>query len=382
MTAGRTSAIDGSDATSKLPVDWRRDYRMRAILVLLVPGFVGHTLQLTSEDTPWTWSAWHRYYTTPGWHLFLYPQVVLGIAVLLAVAVIGMGVTAVRDQPVARFWSWRSSRLWAALVIVLYAAHYLTYPYRIRNHMSHMLASLGMLGLSWAVSAMNGVKGKSADRLALWGIALITCITYFFAGLHKTNAAFVDIRVDSNGVSLSGSSAVDGLTTFWTYGDLGNRPPWIARFVAAWGTIVIEMFVPIVAWRVRSLRVWAVGVLMAFHVPHVAVMDVADYPMIASCFYPALFSEAEARRVARVIEPASNWTGFSRPRWINWFFAAAGVGIQLWFMPFWGRLTIFGIFVLAIWGWMYGALLTAMFAARLKAGFKAWFKRPQPATEV
>lgn len=324
----------------------RLDPRLRAVMLLLVPGFVGHTLQLTAEDIPWDPSAWERYWWTPGWHLYLSPWVPVVLAVLLGLAVLAMGATALADRPHVRL-ELRSPRRWALVVAGLYAAHYLTYPFRIRNHMSHMLASLGAVALVWLVLAATErrLDPRRADRLALDGLAAITCVTYFYAGLHKLNLAFVDVRVDALGESLSGSAAVEGLTTFWIYGDLGARPPLAARLVAAWGTILIEMGVPLVAWRVARVRAAAVAVLCLFHVPHVACMDVADYPMIASSFYPALFSGAHARRLAPFFRPS---------RW-NVTGALLGVATQLWFMPWWGRPTVFGIFVLALWGWALGA---------------------------
>lgn len=134
---------------------------------------------------------------------------------------------------------------------------------------------------------------------------------------------------------------------------------------------MIETCVPVIAWRVRRLRFLAVSILCAFHVPHVAVMDVADYPMIASSFYPALFSRAEARIYAPYFRPS---------RW-NVLGAAVGVAIQVWFIPWWGRLTIFGIFVLAFWGWSLASIAHAIASRRARRG-KADAGRGRGATAV
>ncbi len=311
-----------------------RDERLRAIALLLVPGFVGHTIQLLGEDLPWAPWARLRYFNTPGWHLLLPPEVPIAIAVGLAVAVIGLAV--------------RRSRPWVLAVVVFYAAHYLTYPYRIRNHMTHMLAELVMLGGVWTVGWASGAvdlrgRGRHAlrvDRWAATGMAAVLCVTYFFAALHKVNRNFVALDA-------ARSAAVDGLTTFWIYGDLGSEPPRVAMLVAVWGTIAIEAAAPILAWRSARLRVPMVLTLLVFHFPHVAVMDVADYPMIASAFYPALFSRAHFRVLLRHARPNA-WTVAG---------AIAGASAQLWFMPWLGSLTGFGIFVMALWGWAAGAMI-------------------------
>lgn len=316
------------------------DLRLRAYFALLVPGFVGHAIQLLAEDVPWSEAALRRYWITPGWHLYLPPEVPALIAVALALAVVGLAV--------------RPSRATFLLLAALYAAHYLTYPWRIRNHMTAMLSGLVMVSAVWLVARASGALTKErpdarrVDRIAVTGLAAAITVTYFFAGLHKLNTGFTDPTPGGP------SSAVDGLTTFWLYGDLGSVPPGWAVMVAIWGTIAIEMTIPTIIWRVHRLSFVALFVLMAFHVPHVAVMNVADYPMIASAFFPALLSRGQARLVARKLRP-SRWTIGG---------ALLGVATQIWFMPWWGRLTIFGIFVLAIWGWAAGAMVHASVPAR------------------
>ena len=68
----------------------RLDPRLRLVMLFLVPGFVGHTIQLTAEDVPWDGGAWERYWWTPGWHLFVEPWVIVAIAVMLGLAVLGL----------------------------------------------------------------------------------------------------------------------------------------------------------------------------------------------------------------------------------------------------------------------------------------------------
>ena len=320
-----------------------RDLRLRAYLALLVPGFVGHALQLTAEDVPWAQMAVRRYWITPGWHLYLPPEVPAVIAVLLALAAVALAI--------------RPTRATFLTLAALYFAHYATYPFRIRNHMTTMLSGLVIVSLVWLVARASGAltkersEARRVDRIAVTGLAAMITVQYFFAGLHKLNAGFTD-------PSASGpSAAVDGLTTFWIYGDLGQVPPHAIVLVAIWGTIAIELLAPLIAWRVPRLSFATIFVLMMFHVPHVAVMNVADYPMIASAFFPALVTRGQARILARHLGP-SRWTVIG---------AAIGIATQIWFLPWWGRLTIFGIFVLAVWGWAAGAMA--------HASWQSWSRR-------
>ncbi len=336
------------------------DGRLRAIALLLPMALLGHTLQLLGEDTPWAPHAWARYWRTPGWHLYLPPWMVVAIAGALIVATLGLAT--------------RRTRPWLAAVIMTYAAHYLTYPYRIRNHMTLMLASLLAVAVAWGLGATlreggrrlidlqgRGPGARLVDRQAVRGVAVVLCVTYFFAGLHKTNEGF--LAFDER------SAAFRGVQDFWVWGDLGAvAPPW-AVAVATYGTLVVEYAFPIVALLVPRLTAPCVVGLMCFHFPHVAVMNVADYPMLASAFYPALFTAARWRLLEREL--------YARSRW-NVVGALVGAAAQLWWMPWWGELTIFGIGVMAIWGWWTGAMLRLCLRGTIASRTESTCPKPSP----
>ncbi len=323
------------------------DKRLRAIALLLAPAFVGHTIQLLSEDVPWAPWAGTRYWTTPGWHLVLPPWVILAIAGGLAAAVAGLAL--------------RRTRPWMIAVIVLYVAHYFTYPYRIRNHMTLLLASLLAIGGAWLLGGLSGAvdrlgRGPHArlvDRWAVNGVALVLCITYVFAALHKTNTGFLTFG--------PASAAYRGVNDFWVYGDLGDRAPRWAVATATYGTLVVEYGFPIVARLSSTLRPFLVLGLLLFHFPHVAVMNVADYPMIASTFYPSLFTAGHWRILERYLARPSRW---------NVGGALLGAAAELWWLPYGGAMSAFGVGVCMLWGWAAGSLLP-MGLSRLAARRKA-----------
>lgn len=311
-----------------------RDGRLRAVNLLLVAGLVGHATQLLAEDTPWAGEARERYWTTPGWHLFVPPWVVVALAVAVVVAAAGVAA--------------RRSRPWCLALAVAYAAHYLTYPFRIRNHMTLVLFALGVQSAVWLVGALAGAadlrgrgeRARTVDRFAATGVAVVLVVTYASAALHKVNADFLALDP-------ARSDAAAGVTAFLRSGGLAGArvPAWVLR-LATWGTVAVEAALPVVAWRAARWRSPAVLGLMAFHVPHVAAMGVADYPMLASALYPALFSPGHWRRVARSAAPSA-WTLGG---------AALGAATQAWFAPRWGPLEVYGVLVLALWGYGAGAL--------------------------
>jgi hypothetical protein len=319
---------------SRVPI---ADVRLGAYLSLLVPSFVGHVLQIVSEDQPWAEWARERAYINAGWHLLLPEWVPWAIAMGLGLSVLGLA---------RALWLGRGVRPAFLALSALYAAHYLTYPWRIRNHMTTMLAGLGIVALTWSLARARGAlvpgraQARTVDGAAVKGLGLVLAIQYFFAGLHKLNLGFLDVG------PASVSAAIQGLTEFWIHGDLGSEPPLAARYVAAYGTVGIELGVPLLALLAPRLAPAAIVVLMLFHVPHIAVMNVADYPMIASASYPALLGLGDAHRVLRRLGP-SRWTVTG---------GALGVATQLWFMPYWGGLMAFGVFVLGLWGWTIGAM--------------------------
>jgi len=317
------------------------DRRLRFITVLLLPAFVGHFIQLVAEDHPWRDWAEARYWWTPGWHLYLPPWLLWGFGFGLIGSVLGM--------------SLRRRRPWALATVFFYWAHYLTYAFRIRNHMTLMFSCMTVIGIGWLIGWASGAvdlrgrgpRSRLVDRYVVGALATVLCITYFFAGLHKTNWGFLSFTEDS--------AAVRGANEFFLWGGLGDRAPTWVHGVAIYGTLVVEYTFPILARLFTKTRVWFVIGLMVFHFPHVSVMNVADYPMLASAFYPALFTRGHWRMLERYLFRPSRWnvTGM-----------AIGVALQLNFLPWWGELTIFGIFVCAWWGWWACSMLEMTWAQR------------------
>ncbi|MFK8000773.1 MAG: hypothetical protein AB8H86_14330 [Polyangiales bacterium] len=317
------------DATKLSP-----DGRLRFIALLLFPALIGHAIQLTGEDSPGTAMAMARYWTTPGWHLALPPWLVTGFALGLALTMVGLLL--------------RRTRRWLLALIAFYVAHYFTYPFRIRNHMSMMLASLVAVGGVIALGRIAGLKNRSfIDRYAIRGVAMVLVITYMSASLHKMNDGFLGPY----------SSAIQGVDAFFASGGLGGEAPSWARAIAIYGTLVVEATLPLFALVLPRFSSVFVIALMLFHFPHVAVMNVADYPMIASTFYPALFRREEWDR----LEPF-----LLRPSRVTLAGGAIGISAQLWFIPSSEALTLFGVFVTALWGWWSAAILQMMWAARRK----------------
>lgn len=310
------------------------DGRLRFIALLLFPALIGHTIQLTGEDSPGTAMAMARYWTTPGWHLAIPPWLVTGFAVGLAASTVGLLL--------------RRTRPWLLALVVFYIAHYFTYPFRIRNHMSMMLASLVAIGGAMAIGRLWRMRDRAlVDRYAIRGVAMVLVITYMSASLHKMNEGFLGPY----------SSAIQGVDAFFASGGMGAEAPSWARAVAIYGTLVVEATLPGLALLLPRFAGFFVIGLMLFHFPHVAVMNVADYPMIASTFYPALFRREHWDRLEPfLLRP-------SRPTLCG---AAFGVAAQLWFIPSSEALTLFGVFVTALWGWWSAAILQMMWAERRK----------------
>lgn len=328
------------------------DVRLRWYLALLAPCFVGHVLQIVSEDEPWAEWAWENALVNGGWHLLLPEWAPWAVAAGLGGAVIALVACLARGVRV------RTAFL---ILAALYTAHYVTYPWRIRNHMTTMLGGLGVVALVWGLAWAKGAfapgasQGRRVDGIAVRGLGIVIATQYFFAGLHKINGGFLDPSIDG------GSAAIGGLTEFWIHGNLGSVPPGWARYAATYGTVVIEVGAPLLALALPRISPVCIAVLMAFHFPQIAVMNVADYPMIASTSYVGLLTLKDAHAIARSLGP-SRWTVLG---------AALGAALQLWFMPYWGGLMVFGIFVMALWGWALGAMAHAQWARprpRSKAG--------------
>lgn len=322
------------------------DARVRVFVAMLAMSFWGHALQIY-EDVPWREIAMRRFWVTPGWHLFLPVWMPIVIAIALAIAALVAAIT--------------RNRIALCVLLAIDLAHYLTYPWRIRNHMTTMLAGLAVVSLVWLAARASGAltteapRARQVDRIAATGLAAVIVVQYFFAGLHKMNANFLDPRIDGP------SPAMAGVQFLWMFGGLGDHPPAWIGWIATYGSVAIETLVPVIAWRVRRLTIPAVLIMLAFHVPHVTSMGVADYPLMASTFYPALFSRGQWRIV---------WRHFRASR-ATISGAAIGAAVQLWFMPWWNHMNVYGILVLALWGFAAGAMLQAMIASTRRRARRA-----------
>jgi hypothetical protein len=317
--------------------------RFRTFALLVLFGLIGHFAQLISEDRFWDAEYRTAMWISPGWHLEMNPVISLAIAVLLVFAVFS-GIVL-------------RKRFILGIVAVFYILHFFSYPFRIRNHMTFMLATQGFLLVSLLVTRTlrtkaNDLRHSSTaliDNQICTGLAWILVINYFFAGFHKLNTAFFSF--DSS-VSV-GAGTIEG---FLGAGQISYYAPhWLLALVLP-GAIVCEMVLPTLIWRSDSFREVFILIMLAFHFPMVTTLGAADYPMIVIAFYPVLFSE-------------TRWSTFEhellkRWNWVNVVGAFVGIAAHWWFTPDWTPNTAYGIFVAGLWGFA-AVTLAKCFIARL-----------------
>lgn len=303
------------------------DRRVSAANLLLVVGLAGHAAELVVENPPW--QPWDERWVTPGWHRFLpevFPFVAAGLLAVCGVVLL-----------------WRRSRGAALAVAFAYALHHLTWPLRIRNHMSFLLAVYALEAGVWLAAGLprDLDQRRAVDRLLAGGLAGVLVVTYLAAGIHKLNAAFLsgDPTLSSGALAARQFLVAGGLTS----------PPAVVVAAAPYAVVACELTLPLVAWLVGPLRRAAVLALFAFHFPMISAMGVSDYPMLVSALYPALFT-------------ADEWSDLERKLYKPSLGKLAGtlaaVVLQARFVRHWGLTTSFGAVVAALWGWASVALLS------------------------
>jgi hypothetical protein len=317
--------------------------RFRAFALLVLFGLIGHFAQLISEDRFWNAEYRTAMWISPGWHLEIHPVISLVIAVLLLCAVVS-GIVF-------------RKRFILGIVAVLYVLHFFSYPFRIRNHMTFMLATQGYLFLSLLVTRTLRTKASDLrnpstaliDNQICNGLALILVINYFFAGFHKLNTAFLSFES-----SLSvGAGTVEG---FLGAGQISYYAPhWLLALLLP-GAIFCEMALPSLIWKSDYFRELFILIMLAFHFPMVTTLGAADYPMIVVAFYPVLFTQ-------------HRWSAFEhellrRWNWMNAIGAIAGIAAHWWFTVEWTPNAVYGILVAGVWGFA-AVTLAKCFLARL-----------------
>jgi hypothetical protein len=305
------------------------DPRLRAFTVLILFGLIGHFCQLISEDKFWNAEYRADMWISPGWHLELHPVIPLVAAAGLLIAVL-CGICF-------------RSRAWLGAIGFLYICHFFTYPFRIRNHMTFMLTSLAFLSVSLLAtdtirsqgSELKNPRIARIDNQICIGLALILVINYFFAGFHKLNTAF--LALDS-----ALSPGADTIEMFLSTGKISSYAPYWLLAILLYGTLLCEMIVPTLMWRVSAVREFLILVMLVFHFPMVSTMAASDYPMIAVAFYPTLFAERDWSIVEHRL--------LNRWNWMNFAGALAVIAAHIRFTFLWTPNTVYGILVAGLWG--------------------------------
>jgi hypothetical protein len=319
--------------------------RFRAFALLILFGLIGHFAQLITEDRFWDAEYRAAMWISPGWHLDIHPLISLALAACLLSAVLaGLMVR---------------KRVMLAIVAVLYILHFFSYPFRIRNHMTFMLATQGFLLLSLLVTRTERTKASELsqstnvliDNQICNGLAVILVINYFFAGFHKLNTAFLSF--DS-----TVSEGAGTIQSFLSAGHISSHAPHWLLVLLLPGAIFCEMVLPTLIWKVGSLRELFILIMLAFHFPMVTSLGASDYPMIAIAFYPVLFTE-------------NHWSAFEhelvkRWNWMNIVGALAGIAAHWRFTVEWTPNTVYGIFVAGLWGFAAVTLAKCFFARLAK----------------
>jgi hypothetical protein len=317
--------------------------RFRAFALLVLFGLVGHFAQLISEDRFWDAEYRTGMWISPGWHLEIHPVISLVIAVCLLGAVVGSMVL--------------RTRLMLGVVAVLYVLHFFSYPFRIRNHMTFMLATQGFLLLSLMATRTLRAKASDLRNAAILqvdnqicgGLAAILIVNYFFAGFHKLNTAFFSFDP-----SLSvGAGTIAGFLEAARISDYA--PHWLLALLLP-GTVVCEMLLPTLIWKSDFFRELMILIMLAFHFPMVTTLGAADYPMIVVAFYPVLFTQDQ-------------WSAFEhdllkRWDWTNVVGMFAGIAADWRFTGEWTPNAVYGILVSALWGFV-AVTLAKRFIARV-----------------
>jgi hypothetical protein len=303
--------------------------RFRAFALLILFGLIGHFAQLVTEDRFWDAEYRAAMWISPGWHLDIHPLISLALAACLLCAVVAGLVV--------------RKRVMSAIVALFYILHFFSYPFRIRNHMTFMLATQGFLLLSLLVTRTARTRASELsqstnvliDNHICNGLAVILLINYFFAGFHKLNTAFLSF-------DLNVSEGAATIQSFLSAGHISDHAPHWLLVLLLPGAILCEMVLPTLIWTIGSVRELFILIMLAFHFPMVTTLGASDYPMIVIAFYPVLFTEG-------------HWAAFehellTRWNWMNVVGVIVGIAAHWRFTVEWTPNTVYGIFVAGLWG--------------------------------
>lgn len=135
---------------------------------------------------------------------------------------------------------------------------------------------------SWDVLKNPALQSDRIERWSLWILPFLMGVVYFFGGIAKLNADWLD----GNPLKIWLRSA-------------GNMPliGWIweqevTAYVMAWGGTLLDLCVPFLL-IFRKTRTWALVFVIFFHLTNMLVFQIGIFPWLSVClsllFYPPDF---------------------------------------------------------------------------------------------
>ncbi len=176
----------------------------------------------------------------------------------------------------------------------------------------------------WSVDAWRLGEDRPIERWSLWLLRFQVAVPYVFGGVAKLNGDWLAGRPLTDWLEHRTDTPLVG----WAFELPG------AGVVAAWGAMLLDLFVPVLILRSRRLRLPAFAAAAGFHLMNARLFSIGVFPPMMVAATTVLLPEDWPERMVRV----------GRRRWE----AAAGVGVAAfayWFAE--GRLPQAAVFGLA-----------------------------------
>ncbi len=135
---------------------------------------------------------------------------------------------------------------------------------------------------SWDVLKNPGIQSDRIERWSLWILPFLMGLVYFYGGIAKLNADWLDGNPLKIWLKASGDMPLIG----WIWEQEATA------YFMAWGGVLLDLSVAFLL-IFRKTRTWALGFVLFFHLTNTLIFQIGIFPWLSIClsllFYPPDF---------------------------------------------------------------------------------------------
>ncbi|MBI5917348.1 MAG: HTTM domain-containing protein [Bacteroidetes bacterium] len=148
------------------------------------------------------------------------------------------------------------------------------------------------------------LRSDQVERWCLWLLMFLMGVVYFFGGIAKLNADWLD----GNPLKIWLKSDADMPVLGWLWRQEATA------YAMAWGGTLLDLSAPFLL-LFRKTRMWALGFLLLFHLTNSLIFQIGIFPWLSISLSLLFFPPDWPRRVFAFLKTKMKWPGRVEAWW-------------------------------------------------------------------